>query len=59
MVVRVAAVETLVQGMLRLREWEMGAGMSAVRRGRAPRPFIRVGVEWRRLSGERIGRRWW
>jgi hypothetical protein len=32
MVVRVAAVETPVQSTLGLEEWEMGAGMSAVRR---------------------------
>jgi hypothetical protein len=33
MVVRAAAVRTSVQGTLRLGEWEMGVGMSAVRRG--------------------------
>jgi hypothetical protein len=32
-VVRAAAVGTLVRRVLGLREWEMGAGMSAVRRG--------------------------
>jgi hypothetical protein len=31
--VRAAAVETPVQIMLRLGEWEMGVGMSVVRRG--------------------------
>jgi hypothetical protein len=33
MVVRAVAVEITVRGTLRLREWEMGAGMIAVRRG--------------------------
>jgi hypothetical protein len=32
-VVRAAAVRTLVRSALRLGEWEMGAGMGAVRRG--------------------------
>jgi hypothetical protein len=32
-VVRAAAVGTLVQSALGLGEWEIGAGMSAVRRG--------------------------
>jgi hypothetical protein len=52
MVVRAAAVRTLVRGMLRLREWEIGMGMSVMRRGWAPRPFIRVG--W--SGGVRVGR---
>jgi hypothetical protein len=33
MVVRAAVVKTPVQSALRLREWEMGVGMSVVRRG--------------------------
>jgi hypothetical protein len=33
MVVRAATVRTPVQSALRLGEWEMGAGMSVVRRG--------------------------
>jgi hypothetical protein len=57
--VRAVAVKTPVCGALRLREWEMGAGMTVVRRGRAPSSFIRVRVERRHPSGEGIGRRRW
>jgi hypothetical protein len=32
--VRAVAAGTLVRSMLKLREWEMGVGMSAVRRGK-------------------------
>jgi hypothetical protein len=54
MVVRVAVVGTQVRGALRLGEWEMGAGTSAMRRGRAALPFIGVRVEWRRPSGATV-----
>jgi hypothetical protein len=40
MVVRAAAVGTLVRSALGLGEWEMGGGDGCGEEGRAPRPFI-------------------
>jgi hypothetical protein len=46
-------------GRAQARRVGNGGGDECGEEGRAPRPFIRVGVEWRRPSGEGISRRRW